>query len=80
MKRVRHYPSSVQNVYYIDASILGYLYTEFLSQTDYEYVLKYAKELDIVLWENAAKRCFFCTMEGHTIVKEFINRSKEGNV
>ncbi|GLB36471.1 hypothetical protein LshimejAT787_0307590 [Lyophyllum shimeji] len=37
----------------------GYLYTSFTSQADYELVLNYAKELDVVLWENKAKRCFF---------------------
>jgi len=52
----------------------GYLYTAFASQTDYEYVLKYAKELDVVIWENAAKRCFFATLEGHENIRGFIER------
>ncbi|TFK27834.1 transcription factor Tfb2 [Coprinopsis marcescibilis] len=56
----------------------GYLYTDFASQADYELVLKYAKELDIVLWENAAKRCFFGTLEGHPIIKSFIERRSTG--
>ncbi|OBZ72575.1 RNA polymerase II transcription factor B subunit 2 [Grifola frondosa] len=34
----------------------GYLYTAFASQADYEYVLNYAKQLDVVLWENPARR------------------------
>ncbi|TEB27096.1 transcription factor Tfb2 [Coprinellus micaceus] len=52
----------------------GLLYTAFASQADYELVLKYAKELDVVLWENAAKRCFFGTVEGHQNIKGFIER------
>lgn len=52
----------------------GYLYKDFASQADYEYVLAYAKQLDVVLWENAAKRCFFGTLEGHANVRGFIER------
>lgn len=55
----------------------GYLYTAFASQTDYDYVLKYAKELNVVLWENAVKRCFFATLEGHTNIRGFIERYRE---
>lgn len=52
----------------------GYLYTAFASQADYEFVLNYAKELDVVLWESATKRCFFGSMEGHANIKGFIER------
>ncbi|KAJ8588271.1 transcription factor Tfb2 [Rhizopogon salebrosus TDB-379] len=52
----------------------GYLYKDFASQADYEYVLAYAKQLDVVLWESAAKRCFFGTLEGHANVRGFIER------
>ncbi|KAJ2918502.1 hypothetical protein MD484_g1939, partial [Candolleomyces efflorescens] len=52
----------------------GNLYTEFASQADYELVLNYAKELDVVLWESAAKRCFFGSQEGHANIKGFIQR------
>lgn len=52
----------------------GYLYKDFASQADYEYVLAYAKQLDVVLWENASKRCFFGTLEGHANVRGFIER------
>jgi transcription initiation factor TFIIH subunit 4 len=54
--------------------LAGYLYTAFASQADYEFVLNYAKELDVVLWESATKRCFFGSMEGHTNIKGFIER------
>jgi len=52
----------------------GYLYKDFASQADYEYVLAYAKQLDVVLWESAIKRCFFGTLEGHSNVRGFIER------
>ncbi|EIM90946.1 transcription factor Tfb2 [Stereum hirsutum FP-91666 SS1] len=52
----------------------GFLYTAFASQADYEYVLTYAKQLDVVLWENPTKRCFFGTMEGHANIRGFIER------
>ncbi|KAF8727179.1 hypothetical protein AX14_007524 [Amanita brunnescens Koide BX004] len=57
----------------------GYLYTAFASQADYEYVLKYAKELGVVLWENPGKRCFFGSLEGHANIKGFIERRTNAN-
>ncbi|KAF8589900.1 transcription factor Tfb2 [Ramaria rubella] len=56
----------------------GYLYTAFASQADYEFVLDYARKLGVVLWENAAKRCFFGTLEGHVNVRGFIERRTAG--
>ncbi|CAL1716128.1 unnamed protein product [Somion occarium] len=58
----------------------GYLYTAFASQADYEYVLDYAKKLDVVLWESAARRCFFGSLEGHANIRGFIERRTAGNV
>jgi len=54
----------------------GYLYTAFQSQADYEFVLNYAKELNVVLWENASRRCFFGSLDGHANIKGFIERRK----
>jgi len=54
----------------------GYLYTAFQSLADYEFVLNYAKELNVVLWENASKRCFFGSLDGHANIKGFIERRK----
>lgn len=59
-------------------SLAGYLYTAFASQADYEFVLNYAKELDVVLWENPTKRCFFGSLEGHANIKGFIERRTSG--
>ncbi|KAL4062894.1 transcription factor Tfb2-domain-containing protein [Scleroderma citrinum] len=55
-------------------SAQGFLYRDFASQADYEYVLAYAKQLGVVLWENAAKRSFFGTLEGHANIRGFIER------
>ena len=43
---------------------LGFLYTAFASQADYEYVLNYARKRDVALWENPVKRCFFWQRRG----------------
>jgi len=56
----------------------GYLYTAFASQADYEYVLGYAKKLNVVLWENASRRCFFGSVEGHSNIRGFIERRSGG--
>lgn len=58
----------------------GYLYTAFASQADYEYVLNYAKQLDVVLWESASRRRFFGSLEGHANIRGFIERRTAGNV
>lgn len=56
----------------------GFLYTAFASQADYEYVLNYARKLDVVLWENPVKRCFFGSVEGHSNIRGFIERRTAG--
>jgi transcription initiation factor TFIIH subunit 4 len=58
---------------------LGFLYTAFASQADYEFVLNYARQLDVVLWENTAKRCFFGSVEGHANIRGFIERRTGGS-
>jgi transcription initiation factor TFIIH subunit 4 len=54
----------------------GMLYKDFQSQGDFEYVLQYAKQLDAVIWESAAKRLMFVRMDGHARVKEFVERRR----
>lgn len=56
----------------------GFLYKDFASQADYEYVLSYAKQIGVVLWENAVKRAFFGTLEGHANIRAFIERRTGG--
>lgn len=53
----------------------GYLYEDFRTQQDYELVLNYAKELNVVIWQGPpGMRKFFVTMEGHLTVRDFIKR------
>jgi transcription initiation factor TFIIH subunit 4 len=56
----------------------GFLYKDFASQADYEYVLSYAKQIGVIMWENAAKRAFFGTLEGHSNIRAFIERRTGG--
>jgi hypothetical protein len=53
---------------------VGYLYTEFGSQADYELVLRYAKDMDLVLYDNARDRQFFAKADGHAHIKQYIER------
>jgi transcription initiation factor TFIIH subunit 4 len=62
-----------------NALYIGYLYKDFASQADYEFVLNYAKELDVVLWESSVKRCFFASLDGHANIRGFIERRTSGN-
>ncbi|KZT58068.1 putative TFB2-TFIIH subunit [Calocera cornea HHB12733] len=55
----------------------GYLYEDFNSQGDFDLVLSYAKQLDVVLWENREKRKMFVREDGHENVREFIRRRAE---
>ncbi|KAG8833570.1 RNA polymerase II transcription factor B 52 kDa subunit [Serendipita sp. 399] len=52
----------------------GYLYKDFASMNDYEVVVKYAKELGVVLWEYPAKRMFFADASGRVPIRNFIER------
>ncbi|KAJ6595054.1 transcription factor Tfb2-domain-containing protein [Mycena vulgaris] len=56
----------------------GYLHTAFTSPDDYELVLNYTKQLDVLMWENAAKRYFFGSLDGHANIKDFIERRTGG--
>ncbi|QRV90374.1 RNA polymerase II transcription factor B subunit 2 [Ceratobasidium sp. AG-Ba] len=52
----------------------GYLYTEFATQGDYELVLRYAKDCDLVLYESAKDRQFFAKADGHALIRQYIER------
>jgi transcription initiation factor TFIIH subunit 4 len=52
----------------------GYLYKDFGSMNDYEVVVKYARELGVVLWENGAKRMFFADAAGRVLIRNYIER------
>ncbi|KZO96539.1 transcription factor Tfb2 [Calocera viscosa TUFC12733] len=57
----------------------GYLYEDFNSQGDFDLVLSYAKQLDVVLWESREKRKMFVREDGHENVREFIRRRAEAS-
>ncbi|CAG7846805.1 RNA polymerase II transcription factor B subunit 2 AltName: Full=RNA polymerase II transcription factor B 52 kDa subunit; AltName: Full=RNA polymerase II transcription factor B p52 subunit [Serendipita indica DSM 11827] len=52
----------------------GYLYKEFASMNDYEVVVQYARELGVVLWENASRRMFFADAAGRVHIRSYIER------
>jgi len=52
----------------------GYLYHEFARAEDFQEVLNYAKQYDVVLWSNIKKRMLIVTMEGHHKVRAYIKR------
>jgi len=52
----------------------GYLYEDFRTLSDFTLVLNYAKQLNVVLWENAETRKFFVTLDGHVTIRDFIKR------
>ncbi|XP_014386124.1 PREDICTED: general transcription factor IIH subunit 4 [Myotis brandtii] len=49
----------------------GVLYNQFLSQVDFELLLAHARELGVLVFENAAKRLMVVTPAGHRDVKRF---------
>ncbi|XP_078455828.1 general transcription factor IIH subunit 4 isoform X1 [Lampetra fluviatilis] len=54
----------------------GVLYSQFLSQADYEVLCVRARELGVLQWECAARRLMVVTPAGHTDVKRFWKRQK----
>ena len=54
----------------------GVLYSEFLSQSDFETLRKYADDLNVLLWANMSKRLMVVSKAGHDDVKRFWKRHK----
>ncbi len=54
----------------------GVLYNEFLSQSDYETLRKYAEDVGALLWANTNKRLMVVSKAGHDDVKRFWKRQK----
>jgi len=52
----------------------GYLYHEFARAEDFQEVLNYARQFDVVIWSNVKKRMLIVTMEGHHKVRAYIKR------
>ncbi|GLG94312.1 hypothetical protein R5R35_013875 [Gryllus longicercus] len=58
----------------------GVLYSQFLSQADFEALHEFAQESGLLVWSNAQRRTMVVTRAGHDDVKRFWKRySKGGN-
>ncbi|XP_076454967.1 general transcription factor IIH subunit 4-like [Babylonia areolata] len=55
----------------------GVLYNQFLSQSDFEMLRNYAKEMDLLVWELPEKRVMVVTKDGHDAVKRFWKRQRQ---
>ncbi len=52
----------------------GYLFHYFANDKEYQTAASYARELDVLLWENQRDRKFFVTKEGSSQVADYANR------
>ncbi len=52
----------------------SYIYHEFARAEDFQEVLNYAKQFDVVIWSNVKKRMLVVTVEGHHKVRDYIKR------
>ncbi|XP_060065696.1 general transcription factor IIH subunit 4-like [Ylistrum balloti] len=57
----------------------GVLYSQFNSQSDFELLRDYAKDLDVLTWENPSKRVMVVSRSGHDDVKRFWIRQRQSN-
>ncbi|KAK2190711.1 hypothetical protein NP493_73g04036 [Ridgeia piscesae] len=54
----------------------GVLYNQFLSQSDFELLRDYARDLGVLMWENPRSRMMVVDRSGHDEVKRFWKRHK----
>ncbi|KAK2148342.1 hypothetical protein LSH36_501g01137 [Paralvinella palmiformis] len=54
----------------------GVLYNQFLSQSDFELLRDYAKDIGVLVWDNAKKRVMIVTRAGHDDVRRFWKHHK----
>merc|ERR550532_521064 len=54
----------------------GVLYNQFLSQSDFDMLRDYAKDLGVLIWDNEEKRTMVVTRGGHDDVKKFWKRHR----
>ncbi|KTW30811.1 hypothetical protein T552_00523 [Pneumocystis carinii B80] len=52
----------------------GYLFRDFNSNADFELALKYANELNIVVWEAPLKGVFFVNIQGSNMIVDYIKK------
>ncbi|XP_060582380.1 general transcription factor IIH subunit 4-like [Ruditapes philippinarum] len=55
----------------------GVLYSQFLSQSDFEKLRDYAKELGVLVWDNNNKRVMVVSRAGHDSVKKYWKQQKQ---
>ncbi|XP_063225175.1 general transcription factor IIH subunit 4 isoform X2 [Bacillus rossius redtenbacheri] len=56
----------------------GVLYSQFLSQVDFEVLRDHAQEQGVLTWQNPARRTMVVTKAGHDDVKRFWKRYSKG--
>ncbi|RZF43990.1 hypothetical protein LSTR_LSTR007262 [Laodelphax striatellus] len=57
----------------------GVLYSQFLSQADFEVLRDYAQDIGVLTWQNDKRRTMVVTKQGHDEVKKFWKRHSKGN-
>ncbi|KAL4218784.1 General transcription factor IIH subunit 4 [Mactra antiquata] len=55
----------------------GVLYSQFLSQGDFEKLRDYAKDLGVLVWDNNQKRVMVVSRAGHDTVKKYWKQLKQ---
>lgn len=55
----------------------GVLYSQFLSQSDFELLSNYASDLGVLVWSNPSKRVMVVSKSGHDDVKRFWKRHRQ---
>ncbi|XP_076308554.1 general transcription factor IIH subunit 4 marionette isoform X2 [Tachypleus tridentatus] len=55
----------------------GVLYSQFLSQNDFELLRNYARDLGVLVWDNSSKRVMVVSRAGHDDVKRFWKRHRQ---
>lgn len=55
----------------------GYLFRDFAKGEEFEEALQYAKDIGVLVYDNLAKRMFFVSTEGVSLMTAFIKRKSE---
>lgn len=55
----------------------GVLYSQFISQNDFQLLRNYASDLGVLIWDNPSKRVMVVNRNGHDEVKRFWKRHRQ---
>ncbi|XP_067137640.1 general transcription factor IIH subunit 4 [Centruroides vittatus] len=55
----------------------GVLYSQFLSQSDFELLRNYARDINVLIWDNPIKRVIVVSKTGHDDVRRFWKRHRQ---